>query len=656
VLYPFRNRDKNKTLAALALVAVAALLALPGFAASPARAGASPPTVGLGVTEVPDTIRVLMPDGSVQTFDMDEYLKGVVPTEVDPSWHMDALQAQAVAARCYACSMRHSNANVCTTTHCQAWTSARDPRTDLAVDSTHKVAARYGGEVIDAFYFGHCDGRTRNSEDVWSEYLPYCRSVSCPCGNKTLFGHGVGMCQDGTEVLAAAGWDYKDILKHYYTGATVESTEKAAVNWYFAEGTTRPGFVTYFCIANPSDSPADVTLTYLMDDGQSRQGTLTVAQRSRATVDAAADVGAGRDFSCRIASDNGVAIVAERPMYFNYGGAWTGGHDTMGATGERADWYFAEGTTRRNFVTYFCIANNTDAQAAVTVSYFMDSGDSKDILRLVEPHSRATIDASSDVGFEKDFSCRVSSTNGVGIVAERPMYFNYAGAITGGHDAMGASEPRTDWYFAEGTTRRSFASYLCVANPGAEPASITITYMTSSASPLKVRHTVGPRSRKTVLVSDDIGYDVDFSCRVTSTNRVGIVAERPMYFKYGGAWTGGHDTIGTPYPKTEWYFAEGSARPGFVTYVCVQNTSDKAADIRIDYLKGDGGTARQNLEVSPGARATICANDTLGTAPDSAHDFALKVTSVNNAAIVVERPMYFNYGGAWTGGHDTMGY
>jgi len=100
-------------------------------------------------------------------------------------------------------------ADVCTTTHCQVWKEARDPRADLAVDSTHKVAALYGGQVISAFFFGHCDGHTRNSEDVWGSYLPYCRSVSCPCGNTTLWGHGVGMCQEGARTLALAGWDYR---------------------------------------------------------------------------------------------------------------------------------------------------------------------------------------------------------------------------------------------------------------------------------------------------------------------------------------------------------------------------------------------------------------------------------------------------------------
>jgi hypothetical protein len=136
-----------------------------------------------------------------------------------------------------------------------------------------------------------------------------------------------------------------------------------------------------------------------------------------------------------------------------------------------------------------------------------------------------------------------------------------------------------------------------------------------------------------------------------------------MYFDYKAAdpsgWTGGHDTMGTPYPKSDWFFAEGTARPGFATYVCIQNTSDKAADVKILYLKGDGTTSAETVKVPAASRSTISANDFLGTGDDASHDFALRVTATNTAPVVVERPMYFNYGaggeGGWTGGHDTMG-
>jgi hypothetical protein len=178
---------------------------------------------------IPRTIRVLMPDDSVVEMDLDEYLKGVVPAEMGTQRPLEALKAQAVAARCYAVVYpRHSDkgADVCTTAHCQVWKPDHYPDTDQAVEETSRVVATYqrpdGAEaVISAFYFGYCDGHTRNSEDVWRAALSYCRSVPCPQPFPNIWGHGVGMCQEGALAMAGDGASYEDILTHYYTGIRV---------------------------------------------------------------------------------------------------------------------------------------------------------------------------------------------------------------------------------------------------------------------------------------------------------------------------------------------------------------------------------------------------------------------------------------------------
>lgn len=178
----------------------------------------------VGVSSVPSTIRVLMTDGQVVEMDVDEYLKGVVPWELAPSSPMEALKAQAIAARSYAVtSWNHSaaGANVCTTTHCQVWNNTHFTKTDQAVEATRGMVATYRGSIIRAFFFGYCDGHTRNSEDVWVQALPYCRSVACECGFTKLWGHGVGMCQEGAVAMARQGASFVDILQHYYTGTSV---------------------------------------------------------------------------------------------------------------------------------------------------------------------------------------------------------------------------------------------------------------------------------------------------------------------------------------------------------------------------------------------------------------------------------------------------
>lgn len=172
-------------------------------------------------------IRVLVGVSEVQVMELEEYLKGVLPKEMGPGAPREALRAQAVAARCYAMnaikSPRHApNADICITTHCQVWAEGQWPTTSQAIEDTGGIVATHNGEIINAFYFGHCDGRTRNCEDVWIQALPYCRSVDCPCGWDKMYGHGVGMCQQGAMKMASQGATFKEILWHYYTGTAID--------------------------------------------------------------------------------------------------------------------------------------------------------------------------------------------------------------------------------------------------------------------------------------------------------------------------------------------------------------------------------------------------------------------------------------------------
>ena len=110
-----------------------------------------------------------------------------------------------------------------------------------------------------------------------------------------------------------------------------------------------------------------------------------------------------------------------------------------------------------------------------------------------------------------------------------------------------------------------------------------------------------------------------------------------------------------PVTSTVFYFAEGTCRPDFDPYICIQNPGDTAADVTITYMKGDATTASEQLSVPPNSRATALPRNTLGTGEDLAHDFSARVECTNGQQIVAERPMYFNYRGAWTGGHDVVG-
>ncbi len=437
---------------------------------------------------------------------------------------------------------------------------------------------------------------------------------------------------------------------HDVVGATSSST-----TFYFAEGTCRPDFDSYFCIQNPGNAAANVTLTYMKDNGTTAADQVTVPPNSRSTVSPRTKLGTGddaaHDFSTKVTCTNNQQIIVERPMYFNYHGVWTGGHDVVGATSSSTTFYFAEGTCRPDFDSYFCIQNPGNAAANVTLTYMKDNGTTAADQVTVPPNSRSTVSPRTKLGTgddaAHDFSTKVTCTNNQQIIVERPMYFNYHGVWTGGHDVVGATSSSTTFYFAEGTCRPDFDSYFCIQNPGNAAANVTLTYMKDNGTTAADQVTVPPNSRSTVSprtklgTGDDAAHD--FSTKVTCTNNQQIIVERPMYFNYHGVWTGGHDVVGATSSSTTFYFAEGTCRPDFDSYFCIQNPGNAAANVTLTYMKDNGTTAADQVTVPPNSRSTVSPRTKLGTGDDAAHDFSTKVTCTNNQQIIVERPMYFNY-------------
>jgi len=454
-----------------------------------------------------------------------------------------------------------------------------------------------------------------------------------------------------------------------YTGGEIWKTSvtfSSTPTFYFAEGTTRPDFDAYMCIENPGNAAADVLITYVTGDGTSKGQNLSVPASSRATVHPADVLGTGNDaahdFSAKVECTNGQSIICERPMYFNYNGVWNGGHDVVGATAPSSTWYFAEGSCRPNFDPYLSICNPGTSAASVEVTYMKGDGGTAVQNVSVPPASRGTLHPADVLGTGNDpahdFSAKVVSTNGIGIVAERPMYFNYNGAWTGGSDVVGANAPAPDWYFAEGTCRPNFEPYICIQNPGDATADIAITYMKGNGTTQTQTASVGAHSRSTIPVSSVLGTGNDaahdFSAAVICDN-ANIICERPMYFDYNGVWNGGHDVVGATATSSAWYFAEGTCRPGFDAYLSVQNLTNRSVDVTVTYLRGNGTTATQGIAVAADSRATLHPSDVLGVGNDASHDFSATVSCGAGREIIVERPMYFDYNG-WTGGSDVVGY
>jgi stage II sporulation protein D len=116
---------------------------------------------------------------------LEEYLYGVVPDEMPPEWPMEALKAQAVAARSYAVVSRRTGGvfDLFADTRSQVYNGigAEEPRTNAAIDATAGRVVVYEGRVAYTFFHSTSGGRTAAIHDVWNAArVPYLVSVADP--------------------------------------------------------------------------------------------------------------------------------------------------------------------------------------------------------------------------------------------------------------------------------------------------------------------------------------------------------------------------------------------------------------------------------------------------------------------------------------------
>ncbi|MDR7481742.1 MAG: SpoIID/LytB domain-containing protein [Armatimonadota bacterium] len=122
----------------------------------------------------------------INEVDLEEYLYGVVRSEMDPRWPPAALRAQAIAARSlalyWAGRFAAEGYDVRATTDSQVYggVAAEDPRTTAAVDVTRGLVMLYEGRPVFAAYHSDSGGATESSEYVWGVAQPYLRGVPDP--------------------------------------------------------------------------------------------------------------------------------------------------------------------------------------------------------------------------------------------------------------------------------------------------------------------------------------------------------------------------------------------------------------------------------------------------------------------------------------------
>jgi hypothetical protein len=210
-----------------------------------------------------------------------------------------------------------------------------------------------------------------------------------------------------------------------------------ATEWFLAEGATGRYFDEFILVANSTDSPAEVAVQYLLEDGSTVTKTHTVSPNSRFTiwVDLEDSRLADAAVSARLTSTNGIPILVERAMWWP-GGAptWHEAHNSAGSRQTGTRWAVATGEAggANNAETYVLVANTSalDGEARVTL-LFEDGATplSQTIAVLATSRTNVPVTRFFPAAAGRRFGVLVESlgTTPAQLVVEAAIYSDYGG-------------------------------------------------------------------------------------------------------------------------------------------------------------------------------------------------------------------------------------
>jgi stage II sporulation protein D len=164
----------------------------------------------------------------VNELPLEEYVKGVVKSEVGDNWPLEALKAQAVAVRTYAVYHmlvnRNSIYHLASSTLSQIYKGSNaDPNVEKAVDMTKGEILVYNGEPINALYHSTSGGVTELPEEVFHTSYPYLKSIKTECSSSPYYVWERRITKEVlAQILSLDGLDDVTVLTKTKTGRAKE--------------------------------------------------------------------------------------------------------------------------------------------------------------------------------------------------------------------------------------------------------------------------------------------------------------------------------------------------------------------------------------------------------------------------------------------------
>ncbi len=187
----------------------------------------------------------------INVLPMEHYLYGVVPNEIEGSANIEAVKAQAVAARTYTyyntqSGSKHASLgfDLCNTTCCHVYRGydSEFSNSNKAVDATADVVVKYHGKLAQTVYFASSGGKTEDAANVWGFDISYLRGV------EDKYESGKSYNYNWTKTFTIDELTQKFASKNIGTVTGIEVTKHSSTGRateVVVKGTLKPEGITY---------------------------------------------------------------------------------------------------------------------------------------------------------------------------------------------------------------------------------------------------------------------------------------------------------------------------------------------------------------------------------------------------------------------------
>ena len=256
----------------------------------------------------------------INILNIEQYLYGVVPEELEASAPIEALKAQAVAARTYTYMNMGKYGkwgfDLSDTTSSQVYSGydAEKPATNVAVNDTQGKKVLYNGKLASLFYFSSSGGLTEDNVYVWGNDVPYLKSVPDPYESGKSYNYNwtkAFTAEQIKQILFLSGIEIGDIVsvtaEQYSPAGRVTQLKfvgtEGQLTYYRDDGKTLMGLPSQLYTINSGSAGSNFATN--------SNGSLTAVNLTGATVVSADGTGTlSQSASISVVDSSGVSVLS----------------------------------------------------------------------------------------------------------------------------------------------------------------------------------------------------------------------------------------------------------------------------------------------------------------------------------------------------------